>query len=405
MLLTGLNNARSGMLVAASVLHPEAPETELLKPGAELTPVIIGRLRALNVQQLWVTHDLTRDLDQAVGPRLTKSRLRVYCGLKDSLERISKRSVSSAQLAAYKTVVTGLANELMLNKAAAGMADQLFATNGNLFAHSANVAYLAMVAGLGLERQISQERASRTASRGNDTVILGLAGMLHDIGKLRLTSDAASQHEVSSSAPQLDDDEYATHTVVGHQILQGDRVPPTLRNAVLHHHQRFDGGGWPDMAQATEGRICGSLAGRKIHVFARIVSAANVLDNLLRDAEGGQRPPVAALCDFAGRAFESWFDPMVRLAILRSIPPFAIGTQVELNDGRHAVVIAPNVDQPCRPTLRLLRDEVEAPSAIETVTLELSMNPHLNITHYAGIDVSQWIFELPAEGESLRRSA
>lgn len=126
-----------------------------------------------------------------------------------------------------------------------------------------------------------------------------------------------------------------------------------------------------------------------------------MLDNLLSGADGIQRPPVAALHDFAGAQFDGWFDPVVRLAVLRRIPPFAIGSQVRLSDGQSAVVIAPNLRQPCQPTVRLL-DRSPRPSELPHTTLNLEDHRGLHITAYAGVDVEKWLFELPAETASRR---
>ncbi len=76
--------------------------------------------------------------------------------------------------------------------------------------------------------------------------------------------------------------------------------------------------------------------------------------------------------------------------MLRCLAPFPIGSQVELNDGRQAVVIEPNSSQPCRPTVRLL----ESADSENPTTIRLADDPQASIACYAGKDVRPWMFEL-----------
>ena len=69
MLLTNLNSVQPGMRVGAAVMNPKAPDVTLLKRGAELTSDIIARLRRRKVTQVWVEHELTRDLDAGSAGR------------------------------------------------------------------------------------------------------------------------------------------------------------------------------------------------------------------------------------------------------------------------------------------------------------------------------------------------
>ncbi|MEE9129559.1 MAG: HD domain-containing protein [Phycisphaerales bacterium] len=395
-LLIGIDQVEQGMHVGAPIMHPRAPGMSALQPGAKLNGAIIARLRSLGISQLWVEDDLTADLDAAVAPGLTMAKLELYSHLKRDLTQISRQTISTTQIRFYREAVRGLVRELVATGKVAGLTDQMFASETELFSHSTNVAYLAILVGLELESYLIHERPRVSARRARDVANLGLAGMLHDLGKVGLSSNAQGIHEVLGRDEDREGIDYDRHPVVGYKMLVDAGVPTTARHAVLHHHQRFDGSGWPDMAKLTRGRVREPQAGRRIHVFTRIVAAANVLDNLLSGADGNQRPPVAALHDFADSQFDGWFDPVVRLAVLRRIPPFAVGSQVRLSDGQSAVVIAPNLRQPCRPTVRLLHRSPQ-PSELPHTTLNLVDHRALHITAYAGVDVEKWLFELPAE--------
>ncbi len=403
MLLTSINEVKPGMRVGAVVMNPSAPSVNLLKPGAELTETIIQRLRALGVRQLWVEHHLTRDLDEAVNPVLHRVKVEVYNHLKRDMTQLAQRSVTNAQIQTYRKAIVDLVKELVTHRRFVGLADQLLDADAELVSHSSNVAYLATVVGLEIETYLVRERPKVPEHRARNLVTLGLGGMLHDLGKVQLGAEAACHHEIHDDE-HARPDQYESHPQVGYDMLRDTEVPATVRHVVLAHHRRFDGTGWPTVSRpgAAGGRT--PPTGRRLHIFARIVAAANVLDNLLRDAEGGQRPPVAALHDFAGPRFDGWFDPIVRLAALRRLPPFAVGSQVRLSDGRSAVVVAPNLEQPCRPSVRLLEEPADGePPA----TIHLAEHLRLHITTYAGTDVRKWLFTLaePKPGNDTGRAA
>jgi len=392
-LLTNLNSVQPGMRVGAAVMNPKAPDVTLLKRGAELTSDIIARLRKRKVTQIWVEHELTRDLDEAVAPELARVKLKVYHHLKNGFEQLEQRTVTKSQVQSYRRAVVELVREIVAQRAFANLTDQLYDADNQLISHSSNVAYLATVVGLELESYLIRERSKLPAARARELINLGLGAMLHDIGKVELGPEASSRHEALESDRPRGDDAYRRHPAVGQRMLGAAVAAATVRHVVLAHHRRFDGTGWPDIVKLTAGGVRTQPAGRRLHIFTRIVSAANVLDNLLQAADGTRRPPVAALHDFAGPRFDGWFDPVVRLAVLRRIPPFAVGSQVVLGDGRSAVVIAPNLAQPCRPSIRLL-ERPDGRSGGEPETVILTDHPKLHIVTCAGADVRKWVFQL-----------
>jgi hypothetical protein len=91
----------------------------------------------------------------------------------------------------------------------------------------------------------------------------------------------------------------------------------------------------------------------------------------------------------------------VRRAALRRLPPFAVGTQVELSDGQPAVVVAPSFEQPCRPAVRLLTTG----PAEHPVTFQLADRPELSIVASAGVDVRRWLFTLDGRAENIPPAA
>lgn len=101
-----------------------------------------------------------------------------------------------------------------------------------------------------------------------------LAAPIHDIGKLRIPDSILCKPGV------LTDDEYnciKSHTIRGEEIiektmsnLENDEFLHYAKNVALHHHERWDGSGYPS-----------GLAGRDIPLCARIMAVADVFDALV----------------------------------------------------------------------------------------------------------------------------
>ena len=110
-------------------------------------------------------------------------------------------------------------------------------------------------------------RLARELGEGEETVErMLLGGLLHDIGKV------AVPESVLHKPGKLTREEFATimaHPVVGWEICRRLRSAQPVLDLIRSHHERFDGGGYPD-----------GLAGEAIPWPARILSLADALDAL-----------------------------------------------------------------------------------------------------------------------------
>lgn len=393
MLLCGIGDLEPGMKVGATVIHPRRPELNLLRPGVDLDAEMIRHLARLGVSELWVHHDATNDLDAAVAPKLSQLQTAVYLQLKGDIAQLAPVTVSTAQIQSYRRTISALVLELTASGKYARLSRQLLDDPGDLFTHSTNVAFLSTLVGLELQTYVIRQRPRLPSQHARDIVPLGLGAMLHDIGKTGMSLEARRHHEIH---PEPDDpdtlDAYYRHVALGYDMLDDKRSPATARHVVLQHHQRFDGSGWTEMSASAEGRRRGPQTGTNIHIFSRVVAAANVLDNLLNRPKGDRYPTVAALREFVSSRFDGWFDPVVRDLVVRRIPPFPIGSLVHLSDNRQAVVVTPNFKQPCYPAVRILEGDCRADDD-QLPIVDLNVEPGLHIVECAGQRVEQFLFE------------
>jgi diguanylate cyclase (GGDEF)-like protein/putative nucleotidyltransferase with HDIG domain len=152
------------------------------------------------------------------------------------------------------------------------------------------------------------ELAARVASRvGLDpeqVELTRLAGSLHDLGKL------AVPEEILQKAGTLTDSERLVlerHPQIGFRMLDSLGVDP-VADLVLHHHERWDGQGYPD-----------GLAGEEIPLGARIIFVTDAYDAMTSDRiYRPRRSSVAALAELR-RCAGTQFDPGIVAALTEEL--------------------------------------------------------------------------------------
>ncbi len=110
----------------------------------------------------------------------------------------------------------------------------------------------------------SREIAKRAGLSIAEQDSIYMMGLLHDVGKISI------QDAIINKTGRLTDQEYAeikTHPVVGYEILRNIEDYPELMVGARWHHERYDGGGYPD-----------GLAGEDIPEVARIIAVADTYD-------------------------------------------------------------------------------------------------------------------------------
>jgi putative nucleotidyltransferase with HDIG domain len=98
-------------------------------------------------------------------------------------------------------------------------------------------------------------------------ILLGKAAFLHDIGKVAIP-DA-----IVNKPTRLTEDEFRIiqqHTVLGHALIQPLGLDEIIGNAILYHHENFDGSGYPM-----------GLSGEAIPWEARIIRLVDFHDALI----------------------------------------------------------------------------------------------------------------------------
>ena len=200
--------------------------------------------------------------------------------------------VSSVALLSYAQQVEELKgrHKEMQEQAARCILKALDQKDHYTFGHSMRVTYFALA--VGKELNLTPEKEYE----------LELSALFHDIGKIGIPD------RVLNKPARLDDEEFLImkqHPVKSAEILSGFAGFENVAKAAKHHHERFDGRGYPD-----------GLKGDEIPTFSRIILIADTFDAMTstRPYRKGLPYQVAfeELTQFSG----SQFDPeLVKLFI------------------------------------------------------------------------------------------
>lgn len=386
------------MILAQPVFLPQRPEHILLKPGARLDHESIQRLLELNVRTLCIDYPPTAFLLRYVNPQIAQEQVRLASRVGDCIDAVASGLHAKFDFLSYLTSIRGLIRTLVETPEAALFVEDIVDAGQSLVGHSFNVGVLSLLMGLRLDGYLVANRRRVDIRRAQSVENLGLGGLMHDVGMLRIDESAAL---ACTTGDDIEHEGWREHVLRGFELVRG-RIPPTAAACVLHHHQRLDGSGFPSQRRPTG--AFGGLAGREIHVFTRIVAVADVFNRFRRPPgqHGVVEPTVRALWRTLQMVRERKLDPVAFRALLSVVPAFAPGSVVQLNDGRNYVVTGWDPVNPCRPQVCAIAfDEVMfAKSEIpETSLIDLKSRGALRVVKADGQDVSADLFEPAFGGE------
>ena len=162
---------------------------------------------------------------------------------------------------------------------------------------------------------------------------LALGGLLHDLGLCYI--NVTYQNCCLKKMTPMEIFELKKHTILAYTALEEETwIPEVVKKMVLFHHERIDGSGYP-------------LKQKNSEPECRIIQICDTMDGILCGIErkaGGLSEALEEIAD------EKKYDAKMAGILRNKIAKYPVGTQLQLENGKIAVVIA-QTENPFQPQI------------------------------------------------------
>lgn len=181
----------------------------------------------------------------------------------------------------------------------------------------------------------------------SDQFQLGYAGLLHDVGKAKIPV------HVLNKPSKLTEEEYDAvkkHAEYSCDQIKGlPRINEEIRSAVLQHHEKIDGSGYPLQ-----------LTGDDIHFYAQILCIADIYAAMTTDKVYNRKfTPLKAAEEVYNASFSNKVNPEIANLFLRNIYRMLVGSQVRLSNGKEGEIVYFNRFSPAKPLVKIGEEFVD----------------------------------------------
>jgi HD-GYP domain-containing protein (c-di-GMP phosphodiesterase class II) len=304
----------------------------LLSEGVQLTVYMINTLKRIGVTMVYIKDPALEDVEIVdVVSEETKRAVMQKMGETFASIRSGKELSSRALSLSIDTLL----DEIMRNQDVLIQLTDIRTKDNEMYVHAVNVCMMSVMIGLNLGLTQTQLKE------------LAIGALLHDIGKLELTADDESS------------DPKRHHTWRGFEVLKNKREYSLLiAHVAFQHHEQPDGEGVPR-----------KLDGEQIHLYAKIVAAANMYDNLLSDPATGKRLLPHEATERMMAMSGTKLDRDVLIQFLKTVSIYPTGASVRLSTRETGVVVGQHRGLPSRPVVRIVKQDTDGQLEVKEVDL------------------------------------
>ncbi len=312
----------------------------LVAKGSRVTDEFVAALKRYGINGVYVRDDGEEDewdiskvtsteAIQKIEELTVKDRVKVK--LSESVKkRVSEgisflySNTSSDELADVSQNIAGdLMKAITANDALAVDIGTLKVSDEYTFKHSVDVATMAMVV------------AKKYGLTDKEVFEVGVAGLLHDIGKTQLPN------EILNKQGKLTDDEFSKvmqHSVYGYNIIKNKKdLREPVKVAVLQHHEKINGSGYPF-----------GVDGSKICTYAKILAVLDIYDALVTERPYKEAYTPRDAVEMI-MAMTTELDMKAMKSFLGSVILYPVDSVVNLSNGEQAKVVENYPDYILRP--------------------------------------------------------
>ncbi len=324
----------------------------LLSKGMVLSQDYLKSIHRLKYNGIYIDDDISKDLP-IINLINASVKAQTVKGIRDIFIHSEAGKINiKNDMEKAKKQVEKLVDQIFSHKNIMVNIIDLKVFDDYTYYHSVNVAVLSIVIGVALE--IDREELCE----------LGFAAILHDIGKVFVDK------YVLNKPGRLNIDEFEEikkHSLLGAEhIKNGYTMPNSSYMGILDHHEKFEGGGYPN-----------SIEGERISLYGRIIAVADVYDALTSDRPYRKALLPSEAMEYIMASTTTLFDPKIVEVFVRKVAAYPIGTSVKLSNGAIGIIIDNYEDLCMRPKVRVYREKNKN---INPYEIDLANYKNLNIT-------------------------
>jgi len=301
----------------------------LLREETKLNEKCLEVLKNSNVAEIFIEDWRLSDVPVAplISPEIEGKAAKALKKLYS--ENYGRTSISIKNISELNSAATAMVESLMLTGVAEASVAAVTSENDYIYLQPVKTAILSLVIGQALN--ISSANLSK----------LALAAITKDAGYITIPKEIILK---TTALTNIEMNKIKDHPKLGYYILsQHASCSGEIAAAVLQHHERWDGKGYPQ-----------SLKGQKIGIFAQIIAIADVYTALLSRKPGNRKIhlPHEAI-EFIMAYSGEYFNPDLVEIFVRKVACYATGLMVKLNTGEVAIVSDPKLGFVGRPIVRI----------------------------------------------------
>lgn len=316
------------MTLAKSIFNDDG--TLLLRKNTKLKDTYISKIKSLKMNGVYIEDEISKDLeinDIMSDDIRFKAKQTIKAVFSQADSNIHHESSVNKSIKEATDIIESIIDNLVDNDTLMINMIDIKSLDDYTFSHSVNVATLALMTGmkLKLNKQALYE--------------LGLGAFLHDLGKVAIPKN------ILNKPAKLNDDEVRViqeHSKLGYSLLRNQSLPSRSLAAILEHHEKFDGTGYPNKKK-----------GKEISLFGRIIAVCDVYDALT--SKRVYKPPMLSslAMEYIMGGSNTHFDPEIIKAFCSAVAMYPLGAYIITNDGRKGVVIGNKPSCVGRPIIKL----------------------------------------------------
>jgi hypothetical protein len=349
MRLVSLTNLPEGARLASDIVSGR-DGSPLLRAGVALSERFIEHLGKAGIHSVWIDDELGRGIDPVgvITPHTRALATRALAALHEETVRAvaAGRTLDPEATDDLPDVVDAILQEIEEHDGRAVVLADLCGPTAYSVQHAIDMTALGLLVGrrLIVEHGWLDYKGERQDDRHEERLFrLGMGLLLADIGKLAIPDS------ILNKPGMLTEEEWEivrNHPKAGVKLVRDTGVwDPLAQASIFRHHERWDGSGYP------EGKL-----GSEIHEMARIAAVADVFDAITSERPHAAAKPAHVAFQMILAGSGTQFDPVICDMFARRVAPFAPGIEVELTDGRRAIVVSVSELELDRPVLRVIAD-------------------------------------------------